>query len=515
MARVILKFREWLFSRVVIVGLLIIVQVAMLAVVVLRLSRYFAIFYGIFMLLSVVMTLVVINKEENPSYKLAWIIPIMAFPLFGGFFYLMFGNPRLSRRLSERLGKVHNRFAELVPPSRSACARAAELGEGLRNQSEYITRMGFPPFARTETTYLSPGEEKYKAMLKVLENAKRYIFLEYFIIEEGQMWDSILKILERKVKEGVEVRVLYDGFGCLLTLPDDYFRTLREKGIQCIEFNPLIPVLTMFMNNRDHRKILVVDGHTGFMGGINLADEYINAKVKHGHWKDAAVMLRGDAVWSLATMFLTMWDSISDEELSDPERYRPLPEELPGSFSGIVQPYADSPLDRDLVGEMVYLNIINRAQRYLYICTPYLIVDNETLTALLLAAKSGVDVRIITPHIGDKWYVHLLTRACYPQLVRGGVKIYEYTPGFIHSKTFVSDDEVATVGTINLDYRSLYLHFECGLWMAHSSCISAVRDDFLETLRVCEQVTLDRSVPQAERFERLLRAVLRIFAPLM
>ena len=229
MARVILKFREWLFSRVVIVGLLIIVQVAMLAVVVLRLSRYFAIFYGIFMLLSVLMTLVVINKEENPSYKLAWIIPIMAFPLFGGFFYLMFGNPRLSRRLSERLGKVHNRFAELVPPSRSACARAAELGEGLRNQSEYITRMGFPPFARTETTYLSPGEEKYKAMLKVLENAKRYIFLEYFIIEEGQMWDSILKILERKVKEGVEVRVLYDGFGCLLTLPDDYFRTLREK----------------------------------------------------------------------------------------------------------------------------------------------------------------------------------------------------------------------------------------------------------------------------------------------
>ena len=329
------------------------------------------------------------------------------------------------------------------------------------------------------------------------------------------MWDSILKILERKVKEGVEVRVLYDGFGCLLTLPDDYFRTLREKGIQCIEFNPLIPVLTMFMNNRDHRKILVVDGHTGFMGGINLADEYINAKVKHGHWKDAAVMLRGDAVWSLATMFLTMWDSISDEELSDPERYRPLPEELPGSFSGIVQPYADSPLDRDLVGEMVYLNIINRAQRYLYICTPYLIVDNETLTALLLAAKSGVDVRIITPHIGDKWYVHLLTRACYPQLVRGGVKIYEYTPGFIHSKTFVSDDEVATVGTINLDYRSLYLHFECGLWMAHSSCISAVRDDFLETLRVCEQVTLDSPFLKLNGFERLLRAVLRIFAPLM
>lgn len=251
------------------------------------------------------------------------------------------------------------------------------------------------------------------------------------------------------------------------------------------------------------------------MGGINLADEYINAKVKHGHWKDAAVMLRGDAVWSLATMFLTMWDSISDEEISDPERYRPLPEELPGGFNGIVQPYADSPLDRDLVGEMVYLNIINRAQRYLYICTPYLIVDNETLTALLLAAKSGVDVRIITPHIGDKWYVHLLTRACYPQLVRGGVKIYEYTPGFIHSKTFVSDDEVATVGTINLDYRSLYLHFECGLWMAHSSCISAVRDDFLETLRVCEQVTLDSPFLKLNGFERLLRAVLRIFAPLM
>ena len=513
--KVILKLREWLFSRVVVVGLLIVIQIALLTLAVLRLSRYFAVFYGIFMLLSVIMTLAVIDKEENPSYKLAWVIPIMAFPLFGGFFYLMFGNPRLSHRLSERLTREQDRLTALMPPCREACAQAAALGEELRNQSEYIARTGFPPFARTETTYLSPGEEKFRAMLAALEKAERYIFLEYFIIEEGVMWNSILEILERKAAQGVEVRVIYDGFGCLLTLPDDYFKTLRSKGIRCIEFNPLIPVLTMFMNNRDHRKILVIDGHTGFMGGVNLADEYINARVKFGHWKDAAVMLHGDAVWSLVIMFLTMWDSLSDERASDPERFRPLPEELPEHKNGLVQPYTDSPLDREQVGEMVYLNIINRAHRYLYICTPYLIVDNETVTALLLAAKSGVDVRIITPHIGDKWYVHLLTRAYYPQLVRGGVKIYEYTPGFIHSKTFVADDRVATVGTINLDYRSLYLHFECGVWMADTSCIGEIREDFLRTLQCCEQVTPDSPLLRMGGFKQLIRAVLRLFAPLM
>ena len=505
-----------LFGKLSIVILLMLVQLAILLVAIILLGDHFVAVYGFLTALSVTIAVWLVSKDENPAYKLAWIIPILIFPIFGGLFYLMFGNKSMPKKLARRITLAEKSAPRVLAQDASCVEELREADPGMATLSDYILRTtGSPLWKNTQSEYLPIGETMWARMLEELPKAKRFIFMEYFILEEGVMWEPIFQILREKAAEGVDVRFMYDDLGSIMTLPANYAAKLRKAGIKCALFNPFQPHLNSMMNYRDHRKITVIDGDVGFCGGINIADEYINDYEKHGHWKDAAVMLRGDAVWSLATMFLTMWDSISDEELSDPERYRPLPEELPGSFSGIVQPYADSPLDRDLVGEMVYLNIINRAQRYLYICTPYLIVDNETLTALLLAAKSGVDVRIITPHIGDKWYVHLLTRACYPQLVRGGVKIYEYTPGFIHSKTFVSDDEVATVGTINLDYRSLYLHFECGLWMAHSSCISAVRDDFLETLRVCEQVTLDSPFLKLNGFERLLRAVLRIFAPLM
>ena len=351
-------------------------------------------------------------------------------------------------------------------------------------------------------------------MLEELEKAEHYIFLEYFIIEEGQMWDPILEILRRKAAQGVDVRVLYDDLGCIFKLPDGYDKLLESYGIRACVFNPFIPVLNLRMNNRDHRKICVIDGHTGFTGGINLADEYINVRELHGHWKDTAIMLKGDAVWSLTVMFLTMWDFVKGEK-SDYELYRPqIHQNVQYPHDGLVQPFTDNPLDNEPVGENVYLNMINRAQRYVYITTPYLIISNEMMTALTNAAKSGVDVRIITPHVPDKWYVHMVSQAHYSQLIEAGVRIFEYTPGFIHAKSFVADDLYAVVGTINLDYRSLYLHFECATWLYRCSCIAAIYEDFKHTQEVSQEITLAdcRAVPFRKR---LLRNVLKVFAPLM
>lgn len=508
------KVKRILFSRVVIIGALIIAQLLILLLFVLRLSRYFAAMYGVFMFLSAAVALMVINKDDNPSYKLAWIIPILLFPLFGGLFYLLFGNARLSRKISKRICDEESLSGLSQSQSEQAEKNIKALSPSVQNQSRYLFRAGYPAYAGSKALYLTPGERKFEEMLKALKSAKRYIFLEYFIIEHGFMWDSILEVLLQKAREGVEIRVMYDGFGCLTTLPDNYFKELREKGIHCIEFNPLIPVFTMFMNNRDHRKILVVDGHIGFMGGINIADEYINKKQKLGHWKDSALMLQGEAVWSLTAMFVTMWNAVS-EERCELNSYHAMPYELPLDCEGVIQPYSDTPLDREQVGETVYLNMINKAEKYIYICSPYLIVDNETVTALIMAAKSGVDVRIITPHHGDKWYVHMITRAHYAQLVKGGVKIYEYTPGFIHSKTFVADDAVATVGTVNLDYRSLYLHFECGVWLADCKAVNDIHDDFITTLQKCELMTAKSPQVHFSGIRRLICAVLKLFAPLM
>ena len=307
---------------------------------------------------------------------------------------------------------------------------------------------------------------------------------------------------------------MYDDMGCIMTLPHHYERKMEALGIACSVFNPFIPILSSRLNNRDHRKICVIDGHTGFTGGINLADEYINAYEKHGHWKDSSIILKGDAVWNLTVMFLAMWDDIRGIK-EDYEKFKPrVYQSVPESRDGYVQPYSDNPLDDEIVGETVYFNLINKAKRYVYITTPYLIIDNEMVTALSVAAKSGVDVRIITPHIPDKWYVHAVTRAYYEGLLENGVKIYEYTPGFIHAKTFAVDDEYGTVGTINLDYRSLYLHFECGVWLYRTRSVLQIKEDFLAMLPICQEITLEEC-RNVKWYRKLVRACLRIFAPLM
>ena len=506
------KFLRFITQRVVLTALLIVLQALLLFGIIWKLNNYFVYFYAASVLLSLLLTLRIINNKSNPAFKIAWLIPILLFPVLGGLVYLVFGSDRTGKYIRNKMGRIEKEMQDGISKANERSG-IEKMPPDVVNQSHYISNSAHcPPYKNTTVEYLPMGEVKFERMVQELKKAKRYIFMEYFIIQEGTMWNTILDVLEEKAKEGVDVRVIYDDMGCILTLPTGYEKTLREKGIQCQIFNPFIPILSSHFNTRDHRKICVIDGNVGFTGGINLADEYINGYEKHGHWKDTAILLKGEAVFSLTTMFLSMWDYLIKKEGEDYAAY--YPDSWDENAQGIVQPFADNPLDDEAVGETVYLNLINKAKRYVYITTPYLILSNEMVTAMNTAAKSGVDVRIITPHVPDKWYVHAVSRSYYEMLVEAGVKIYEYTPGFVHAKTFVVDDEYAVVGTINLDYRSLYLHFECAAWMYKASCVTDVRDDFLKTQQMSQEITLEEcrniSIPR-----RLGRSVLRVLAPLM
>lgn len=509
------KVLKFLFSRMCIVGLLILIQATILISAIIKISDNFVYFYAICAALSIAAVLYILSTTDNPSYKLAWTIPILLVPVFGGLFYLMFGLNKVGKRLRKQMKAAAEDSEKLLIQDPKVLEEIKAQDKRVLSQTLYIKNCSlFPIYKNTTTKYLSPGEEFFAKLKEALEKAEHFIFMEYFIVQEGVMWDSILEIMARKAEQGVDVRMMYDDAGTIQTLPYKYNEKLEKLGIKTEVFNEITAALSFKMNNRDHRKITVIDGHTGFTGGINLADEYINEYQKHGHWKDASLMLKGDAVWNLTLMFLQIWDferpNEDDYENFRPHRHHPEPFEC----DGYVQPYADSPLDGEVVGENVYLNMINKAKEYVYINTPYLIVDNELVTALSLAAKGGIDVRIVTPHKADKWYVHILTRAYYPQLIAAGVKIYEYTPGFIHSKTFVSDDEIGVVGTINLDFRSLYLHFECATWMYKTKSIHEIKDDFLRTLELCQEITLEEAY-HVRWYNRLIRSVLRVFSPLM
>ncbi len=463
--------------------------------------------------LSVAVCLYIIARREKDAYKLTWVFLIMLFPLFGGVFYLLCRVQPAVRRRSEAMKKADQLLK---------AAYGLDKGDGeelCRAYPEHSTKvkyleehLGFPAYGDTRTTYLSPGEEKFRRLTEELKKAERYIFLEYFIIREGYMWDTILEILRQKAAEGVKVRLMYDDFGCFF-LPSKYPEELRRQGIECMVFNPLRPVLAAVQNNRDHRKIAVIDGRVAFTGGVNIADEYINAYEKHGHWKDASIMVEGRAAWSFTLIFLRMWEMCTGVE-EDPAVYYPWQAEpCPRVQDGYVQPYGDNPVDDENTGEQVYLSIINGARDYLYINTPYLIIDNGMVAALCHAAKSGVDVRIVTPHKWDKWAVHMTTRSYYRELIEAGVKVYEYTRGFIHSKTFVSDDSVATVGTVNMDFRSLYLHFECGAVLYGGDVVARVKEDFLNTLEICQPITMEDC--RCSIFMRVFQDIMRLFAPLL
>ncbi|HHY10595.1 MAG TPA: cardiolipin synthase [Firmicutes bacterium] len=480
-----------------------------------RFGSYFPKFYAATTLISAVAVLAIASGTSKSAYKIAWIIPIILFPIFGGLFYLLFGTHRSSRRLRKKLDSVQKHTQEALNFGEAIIKEVAAVDEHAANQARYIQNHAFYPVYRHDFSEFYPlGELKFERMKEELRKAKHYIFMEYFIITEGVMWDSILDILVEKVAEGVDVRLIYDDAGCIFTLPYRYDRKLEAMGIKTCRFHPIVPIISAHLNNRDHRKITVIDGHTAFTGGINLADEYINAFAKHGHWKDSGILIKGEAAWSFTVMFLTMWEYLrgTTEDFASflPKEALEFSEEP----EGYIQPFSDSPLDDEAVGETVYLNLIARAKRYLYINTPYLILDSEILTALCSAAKSGVDVRIVTPHIADKAIVHSVTRSYYRVLLKSGVRIYEYTPGFMHSKTFVADDEVAVVGTINLDYRSLYLHFENGVWLYKTASVLEIKEDFLQTLEFCVEMTLD-VYGRLPAYRRLKWSILRLFAPLL
>lgn len=470
-------------------------------------------------LLSAVVLVWIINDNTNPYYKLAWVVPVMLIPFFGTVTYIFakleLGTHIMNKRILTLIGET----SPFIPQNEDTLDEIEKMSVKEKNLAVYMkTHAGYPVWKNTYAKYYPLGEDFFAAMIPELEAAKEFIFMEYFIVERGVMWNTILEILARKVKEGVDVRFMYDGMCSLMLVPYKYPKKLEAMGIKCKMFSPIKPVLSTVQNNRDHRKILVVDGHTAFTGGINLADEYINKVERFGHWKDTAVMLKGEAVAGFTIMFLQNWNINEYGKEDKYENYirtdfpQLREENLP--TDGFVLPYGDSPLDNENVGQTVYLDILNRAERYVHIMTPYLILDNEMTGALTYAAKRGVEVIIIMPHIPDKIYAYLLARSYYAELIRAGVKIYEYTPGFVHAKGFVSDDTRAVVGSINLDYRSLFLHFECASYFYRHPVVAQVEQDMQDTLKKCMQITLE----DCKRFNILKRAaghVLRLFAPLM
>ncbi len=521
------KILNKLFSRLFLFGVIILLQ-------------FFWIVYTLFVttetnswldvllrVISVVIALYVVYKDMKPYNKISWVFLILFLPIIGCPCYFLFGRSDMTKRSRERMDEMQKMIAPLRIQKEEVRDELKRQSSIAYKQSNYILRMAeYPVYKEDTTRYYKVGQEMFADMLEDLKNAKEFIFLEFFIMQPGIMFDSIVEILEQKAKEGVQVRLIYDDLGCVNTLPTRYYKVLQAKGIHCACFNPFRPFMSIIMNNRDHRKILVIDGKIAYTGGVNLADEYINEIERFGYWKDAGVRITGEAVWSFTTMFLEMWNFITkssedytkfsspaERNVSDDASTLAM-ENAASREKGFVQPYADCPLDKKYVGESVYLNLINHAEKYVYIFTPYLIIGTELASALTTAAESGVDVRIVTPEIPDKKLVYLLTQANYEPLIRGGVKIYQYKPGFIHSKCFVVDDEYASVGTINMDFRSLYLHFECGTFMYKTECVSQVKADALATFEESRQILLE-DCENKNFFMQMLLSILHLFAPLL
>ena len=456
--------------------------------------------------------LTIVNRNMPPESKVTWIL-FAVVPVFGFLLYLMIGERRLSKKEIQQLEKMdsmkfregnsYDLRVELKQENKSAFGIVKSLLSMDHNTDVYDG---------TASQYFPLGEEMFEAMLDDLRSAKKFIFLEFYIIDPGLMWDRILEILVEKVQQGVEVKLLYDDIGCMATLPGDYTKRLRKMGIDAHKFNKVIPRMTVAYNNRDHRKILVVDGQVGYTGGINLADEYINHIVRFGHWKDGGVRLEGSAVKALTRLFLMNW-YINRGEITDFDRYHFDSQRVEGK--GLYIPYGSGPkpIYKEQVGKAVYQNIINQAIDYVYITTPYLIIDYDLTEDIKNAAMRGVDVRIVTPFIPDKKLIQIVTRGAYPDLLEAGVRIYEYTPGFIHSKNVISDDELAVVGTINFDYRSLVHHYENAVLMYQTETIADIKQDFEGLFDISKEISLETL--QNSWYQRLLKEIMQLFAPLL
>lgn len=502
-----------IFSRFGLILFLLALQILFLFSVFQRFEEFLPHILGGAVMLTVIMVIYLLNSKMNPTAKITWLIVIMLLPVFGVLLFLYTQSDVGHRLLKARINYIITAGKEKIPQSEEVREHLVKENPSVASLAHYMHRSScHPVFEHTEVTYFPLGENKFEEMLKQLEAAKHFIFMEYFIVDEGLMWGRVLEILAQKAAQGVEVRVMYDGSCEFALLPRDYPKRLKALGIKCKVFAHVSPFVSTHYNYRDHRKILVIDGHTAFNGGVNLADEYINQKEKFGHWKDTAVMLKGDAVKSFTLMFLQMWGI--DEKEEESVDFLSYPTYPVKKAKGYVIPYGDCPLDDDKLGERVYMDILNRSLSYVHIMTPYLILDGEMETALKFAAERGVEVVLILPGIPDKAIPYALAKTHYASLLESGVKIYEYTPGFVHAKVFVSDLSEAVVGTINLDYRSLYHHFECATYLYHTDCIQEIEADFQDTLAKCRQVTME-SVHKEKWTVKLVGRLMKAVAPLM
>ena len=500
-----------IFSRFLIILILLIVQALFYVSVFLWFRKYATAFYAFTLIFTIVMLVYLFMSSMDASAKLTWLLIIAILPLAGAFMFLFTLSNAGHRLLKKRTEAAIQATKDIIPQPEGVLKELEQNGSDVDDLVTYLNRSNcFPAYKNTDVKFFHLGEEKFAAMLEELKKAESFIFMEYFIIEEGYMWGKILDILLEKAAAGVEVRVMYDGMCEMSTLPVDYWKLLEKKGIHAKPFAPILPVLSTYYNYRDHRKILVIDGKVAFNGGVNLADEYINRKERFGHWKDTAVMLKGEAVKSFTLLFLQMWNTDEKEPVYLP--YLQHTEKV--EADGYVIPYGDCPLDDDKVGEAVYMDILNRAGSYVHVMTPYLILDGELETALRFAAQRGVDVKLILPGIPDKKGAYSLAKSHYHRLIEAGVHIYEYTPGFVHAKVVVSDDDRAVVGTINMDYRSLYHHFECATFMFRTACITDIEKDFQDTLALCRKVTPE-TIKNEKLSYKLLGSVMKFVAPLL
>ena len=501
------------FQRVVAVSVGILLQIGFLIVMATYLRADFFWIRIAMNVLSWAMVIYIISCGVNPSYKIAWIVLILAFPVAGLTIYLLFGGNKISSYEHRKMQSIEAVTMQQLQQEEEPLWELAAARTPAFNHARYLlSASGYPIYDDADATYFPSGESCYAAMLEELQKAEHYIFIEFFIIAQGKMWDPILQILREKAAAGVDVRVVYDDFGCITRLPMQYAKKLREMGIRAHAFNPYVPILSARLNNRDHRKLMIIDGRAAFTGGVNLADEYINELERFGRWKDCGILVRGKAVWSMTVMFLSLWGYVDRCE-EDVSRFHVACAEKQGG-TGFLQPFADSPLDNEDVGATMLQSVISSAQERMWIMTPYLILDERLRKSLEFAAQRGIEVVLMLPHIPDKKIVFMIARSYYPELLRAGIKIYEFTPGFLHSKMFVSDDCVATVGSVNLDFRSLFLHFENGVLLYDHEIAAAAEEDFQQTLAKSERIYL-KTYGAFPLYKRAFGRLMRVFGPLM
>ncbi len=498
-------------NRVIISVSLLILQLAFIILIILDTNLYSVWGITISNLVGAITAIFIINRRGNPDHKISWLIFILIFPFFGISVYILWGGGRMLPHRHKKMAKCEAKYKALLPKGQTATERMRYFDMPHSRQAEYLTNdTDYPLYDNTSAEYLSSGERFLERLLEELENAREYIFIEFFIIAEGKMWEQIHAILREKAAQGVEVKIIFDDFGSIRRQRKNFVTKLRKEGIEVSVFNPISPFMTTFQNNRDHRKIVIIDGIEAFTGGVNIGDEYINHRKRFGHWMDSGVIIKGEAVNSFLCMFCSMWKFITDKNIDMSSHMKP-------SYvidDGFALPYCDGPLNERNPAEGIYMQILNSAQRYVYIMTPYLVIDDMMTATLCLAAKSGIEVCIVTPHVPDKWYVHNVTQYNYLELLEAGVRIYEYTPGFIHSKIFLSDDLISTVGSVNMDYRSFIFHFECGVWLANKETALNIKQHFREVLAESKEIRLsdwkNRSLGT-----RIKQAILHIFGPLM